>query len=178
MSRGSLQKVEGKVRPPRVHIQYDVETNGAIEKRDLPFVVGILADLSGDRLEPLDRLEKRGFATIDRDNFNQVLAEAAPRLVLKPKNTLTGEGSLGIELNFRNLDDFTPGKVAEQVPVLKEMLDIRRRLKELESKTEGKAKAQDLLNQILADMKTAEGLARERGLVTESAKAAQPEGQS
>ena len=126
----SLQHKLDRVRRPRVQITYDVETNGAMEKKELPFVVGVLADLSapaqGRRSRPL---KDRKFVPIDRDNFNDVLAKAAPRLAMKVQNKLTDEDSkLAVELNFKTMDDFEPARVAEQVPALKELLDMRQRL--------------------------------------------------
>src|ERR1700709_1616528 len=102
----STQKKLDRVRRPRVQITYDVETNGAMEKTELPFVVGILADLSGQPSQPQKTLKDRKVVAIDRDNFNDVLEKATPRLAFKVENKLTGEGKLPVELNFKSLDDF------------------------------------------------------------------------
>src|SRR6266513_846209 len=113
MPKESLQKKIGRVRPPRVHITYDVETGGAIEKKELPFVVGVLADLSGNPEKALPAVKDRNFAEIDRDNFDQILAKSAPRLTFKVDNKLTDDDTrLGIELKFRSLEDFEPQSIA------------------------------------------------------------------
>src|SRR5262249_21737255 len=114
MASESLQHKLDRVRRPRVQITYDVETNGAMQKVELPFVVGVLADLSGQRKEPLPVMKERKFVPIDRDNFNDVLQKAAPRLALKVQNRLTDEDTkLAVELNFKHLDDFEPERVGE-----------------------------------------------------------------
>lgn len=150
MSSESLQHKLDRVRPPRVQITYDVETNGAMQKVELPLVVGVLAGLSGHPDEPLPPLKERRFVPIDRDNFNQVLAKAAPRLALKVPNRLTDDNSkLGVELRFRHLEDFEPARVAEQVPPLCALLKLRRKLTQLLSKMEGKDKLERLLAEVL-----------------------------
>ena len=108
----SQQKKLDRIRRPRVQITYDVETNGAMQKVELPFVVGVLADLSGKPKEPLKPLKDRKVVTVDRDNFNDVLAKATPRVAMKVENRLTGEGEskLAVELNFKHLDDFEPAR--------------------------------------------------------------------
>ena len=153
------------MRRPRVQITYDVETGGAMEKIELPFVVGVLADLSGQPKEPLKPLKERKFAAIDRDNFNEVLAKAAPRLAMKVQNKLTDEESkLGVELNFKHLDDFEPARVAEQVAPLKELVDMRHRLTQLLSKMEGNDKLEQLLNDVLGNTEKALSLAKQMGI--------------
>src|SRR5207248_2711989 len=110
-----------RVRRPRVQITYDVETNGAMQKHELPFVVGVLADLSGKPKEPLRQLKERKFTHIDRDNFNAVLAKSAPRVAMKVDNKLTdADTKLAVELNFKHIDDFEPARVAEQVGPLRQ----------------------------------------------------------
>jgi type VI secretion system protein ImpB len=149
MGSESHQHKLDRVRRPRVQITYDVETGGAMEKKELPFVVGVMADLSAQRKEPLPALKDRKVAMIDRDNFNDILKKSAPRLAMKVQNKLTDDDSkLAVELNFQNMDDFDPGKVAEQVGPLKELLDMRHRLTQLLSKMEGN----DKLEQLLADV--------------------------
>src|ERR671925_1360374 len=120
----SLQHKLDRVRRPRVQITYDVETGGAMEKTELPFVVGVMADLSAQPKEALRPVKERKFTPIDRDNFNEVLAKSAPRLALKVANKLTGDenSKLAVELNFKNLSDFDPAKVAGQIPALNELL--------------------------------------------------------
>ena len=141
----SLQHKLDRVRRPRVQITYDVETGGAMEKVELPFVVGVMADLSGQPKEALKPVKERKFTPIDRDNFNDVLEKATPRLAMKVQNRLTGDDSkLAVELNFKSMDDFEPTQVAQQVAPLKELLDMRKRLQELMSKMEGNDKLEQL----------------------------------
>lgn len=164
MAESQQQKLS-RIRRPRVHISYDVETNGAMQKVELPFVVGIMADLSGQPKDPLPPLKERKFVNIDRDNFNDVLAKAAPRLGLRVANKLTGqEGNLGIELNFKHIDDFEPDRVAAQVPALKELLDMRLRLGQLLTKLEGNDKLEQMLTDILGNTEKAMALAKEMGV--------------
>src|SRR5262245_1856041 len=159
----SLQHKLDRVRRPRVQITYDVETNGAMRKVELPFVVGVLADLSGQPKEALRPMKERKFVNIDRDNFNDVLARSAPRLAMKVDNKLTGEGDskLAVELNFKSMDDFDPGQVAAQVGPLKELMDMRLRLTQLLSKMEGNDKLEQLLSDVLGNTEKAMALAKE-----------------
>ena len=116
MPSDSLQHKLDRVRRPRVQITYDVETNGALQKVELPFVVGVMADLSGQPKDPLKAVKDRKFVSIDRDNFDDVLARSAPRLAFRVDNKLTNDNTqLAVELNFKNMDDFSPAKIAEQV---------------------------------------------------------------
>src|SRR5688572_17885284 len=149
----SLQHKLDRVRRPRVQITYDVETNGAMQKTELPFVVGIMADLSGQPKDALHPLKERKFVNIDRDNFNEVMTRSAPRVAMKVDNKLTGAGDskLAVELNFKNIDDFEPARIAEQVPALKELLDMRQRLTQLMSKMEGNDKLEQLLTDVLSN---------------------------
>jgi type VI secretion system protein ImpB len=171
----SLQHKLDRVRRPRVQITYDVETNGAMQKTELPFVVGVMADLSGQRKNPLPNLKERKFVPVDRDNFNEVLAKAEPRLALKVQNRLTDEDTkLAVELNFKHLDDFEPARVAEQVAPLKELLDMRVRLTQLLSKMEGNDKLEQLLGEVLSNTEKAMALAKQMGIESAS-DAAKPE---
>lgn len=149
MSESYQDKLK-RVRPPRVQIDYKVETEGAEPILELPFVVGVLADLSGMPNEPLKPLKQRVFASIDRDNFNQVMAKTAPRLAFRVPNKLGGNADeqLNVELNFRQLSDFEPGQVAKQVPALNELLQMRNKLTDLLGKMEGN----DALEQMLKDV--------------------------
>lgn len=165
MGSESLQHKLDRVRRPRVQITYDVETNNAMEKKELPFVVGVLADLSGQPKEALRPLKERKFVSIDRDNFNDVLKKAAPRLALKVDNRLTGEDTkLAVELNFQHLDDFEPARVAQQVGPLRELLEMRQRLTQLLSKMEGNDKLEHLLGEVLGNTEKAMELARQMGI--------------
>jgi type VI secretion system protein ImpB len=165
MGSESLQHKLDRVRRPRVQITYDVETNGAMVATELPFVVGVMADLSGQPKEGLRALKDRKFVPIDRDNFNDVLQKAAPRLAMKVQNRLTDEDTkLAVELNFQNLDDFDPARVAEQVGPLKELLEMRQRLTQLMSKMEGNDKLERLLDGILNDAQKRLAVAKELGI--------------
>jgi type VI secretion system protein ImpB len=162
----SLQHKLDRVRRPRVQITYDVETNGAMQKTELPFVVGVMADLSGQPKEALRPMKERKFVNVDRDNFNDVLERSAPRLAMKVDNKLTGEGDskLAVELNFKNIDDFEPARVAEQVGPLKELLEMRQRLTQLLSKMEGNDKLEALLGEVLQNTEKAAALAKAMGI--------------
>lgn len=163
----SLQHKLDRVRRPRVQVTYDVETNGAMQKTELPFVVGVLADLSGNPKEKLPALKQRKVVSIDRDNFNGVLEKAAPRVALKVDNKLTEEGGkMGVELNFKHIDDFEPARVAEQIPALRQLLEMRRQLVQLSSKMEGNDKLEELLAQIITNPEQANKLAAEMGLTS------------
>ncbi len=164
----SLQHKLDRVRRPRVQITYDVETNGAMQKIELPFVVGVLADLSGQPKEPLKPLKDRKLVQIDRDNFNDVLAKQTPRLAMRVQNRLTEEDTkLAVELNFKHIDDFEPARVAEQVPALRELLQMRQRLTQLLSKMEGNDKLEALLAEVMTNTEKAAALAKEMGISPE-----------
>ena len=161
----SIQHKLDRVRRPRVQITYDVETNGAMQKVELPFVVGVLADLSGQPKEALRPLKERQAVYIDRDNFNGVLAKAAPRLALKVDDKLSGsDGKIGVELNFKSIEDFEPARVAEQVAPLKELLAMRHNLTQLLSKMEGNDKLEGLLADVMASTDKAAALAKSMGV--------------
>ncbi|BBP70255.1 type VI secretion system contractile sheath small subunit [Pseudomonas sp. TH08] len=151
MAESTQHKLD-RVRPPRVQITYDVEIGNAIEKKELPLVVGILADLSGKPLEPLAKLTERRFTEIDRDNFNEVLASIGPRATLQVNNTLSGDDSkLNIELNFKHIDDFDPVKVVEQVTPLRRLFEARQRLRDLLTKLDGNDDLDKLLRDVIAN---------------------------
>ena len=149
MPKDSINKKLGRVRPPRVHITYEVYTGGAMEKKEIPFVVGVLADLSGQPAKPLPKLEERKFVEIDRDNFNTVLAKQEPRLAFRVANKLTGEenSKLGVELKFKSLEDFQPQNVAKQVEPLRQILELRTKLANLRNSLYGN----DQLEQVLQE---------------------------
>lgn len=161
MSESYQDKLK-RVRPPRVRIDYKVETEGAEPILELPFVVGILADLSGMPAEALKPLKQRTFATIDRDNFNQVMAKAAPRLAFRVANKLgdNPDEQLNVELNFRQLSDFEPGQVAQQVPALNELLQMRNRLTELLGKMEGNDALEKMLKDVIDAYEKKQGEAK------------------
>lgn len=154
MARESTQQQLGRVRPPRVHITYDVETGGAIEMKELPFVMGVLGDFTGQPTEPLARLKDRKFVEVTPDNFDDVLASMKPHLAFTVENKLSEDpeaGKLGVDLNFRSLDDFAPDAVAKQVPALKQLLDLRTKLADLRGSLQGNDKLDEILQATLAD---------------------------
>lgn len=150
MSESTQHKLD-RIRPPRVQITYDVEIGDAIEKKELPLVVGILADLAGKPAEPLPKLQFRRFVEIDRDNFNTVLDSIAPRVTVQVANKLSNDDSkLNIELKFNKMDDFEPVNVLEQVAPLKKLYDARQRLRDLLIKLDGNDELDRLLQEVMA----------------------------
>lgn len=146
----SIHDKLNRVRKPRVHITYDVETEDAQVLRELPFVVGVLGDFSGDPTQPLRPLSERKFIQIDRDNFNEVMARLTPGLNLKVENTLEGDGSqISVNLAFNSMEDFEPARVAEQVPALKALLETRAKLRDLMSKADRSEELENLLEQVV-----------------------------
>jgi type VI secretion system protein ImpB len=159
MAGDSVHKKKERIRPPRVHIAYEVELNGAQVMKELPFVVGVLADLSGQPKTPLDRMKDRKFTEIDRDNFDGVLKSMKPRLAMKVDNKLQDDGSeLAVELNFEKLDDFRPENVAGQVKPLADLIEIRRQLRELLGRMEGNDRLEELLGAIIENQDVREKL--------------------
>ncbi|TWT97778.1 hypothetical protein Pla108_19300 [Botrimarina colliarenosi] len=160
----SLQHTLDRVRRPRVQITYDVETNGALEQKELPMVVGVLSDLGGDQEETPLPLKERKLVPIDRDNFNEVLSKTEPRLVMSVPNRLTDEDTnLSVELKFEDITDFEPQNVAKQVPALNSLLEARHKLRQLLSTMEGNDKYADLLHEVLTNPESAKSLADELG---------------
>lgn len=143
------QHALSRVRPPRVQVTYDVETGGAIEKKELPFVVGVMADLAGKSHEELAPLTERKFAEIDRDNLNEVMASIKPTVALSVPNTISEDGgNVNVKLTFRSMDDFSPISVIKKVKPLKELYEARSRLNDLLAKLDGN----DDLDQLLGDV--------------------------
>jgi type VI secretion system protein ImpB len=162
---GSVHQKLARVRKPRVHITYEVETEGAAVERELPFVVGVMGDFAGDPTEPLKPLAERKFVQIDRDNFNDVMARIQPGLNIKVDNTLAGDGSqMGVNLKFRSIEDFEPAKVAEQVPALKALMDTRAKLRDLMSKVDRSEELEGLLEEVLQDKDKLAALSSQLGL--------------
>jgi type VI secretion system protein ImpB len=171
MARESTQHKLDRVRSPRVHITYDVEIGDAIEMKELPFVMGVLADLSGKPDAPLPRLRDRKFVEIDRDNFNDVLKGMKPRLAFRVDNKLTDDDTkLGVELRFQNLDDFSPERVAEQVEPLKKLMEVRQQLKGLLAKTDGNDRLAERLQEIISNTEKLQQLGHETGLESSEVK--------
>jgi type VI secretion system protein ImpB len=146
---GSVHDKLGRVRKARVDIRYDVEIGGAAVKQELPFVVGVLGDFSGNPKNPLQPLSKRKFVSIDRDNFSDVMGRMAPELNMKVENTLKGDKSeMSVALKFRSIEDFEPGRIAQQVEPLKELLAARARLQELAAKADVSDDLEALLDKV------------------------------
>jgi type VI secretion system protein ImpB len=148
MARESTQHKLDRVRSPRVHITYDVEIGGAIELKELPFVVGVLGDFTGQPEQPLPKLKERKFVEINPDNFDSVLEGMKPHLSFAVENKLSDEAdapNLKVDLRFRSMDDFEPENVAKQVKPLKELLDLRTRLSDLRGSLQGNDKLEELL---------------------------------
>jgi len=139
-----------RVRKPRVHITYEVETEGAAVLKELPFVVGVLGDFSGDPTSPLAPLKDRKFIQIDRDNFNDVMARMTPGASMKVENTLAGDGSeMAVDLKFSSMDDFDPGRVVQQVEPLRKLQETRDKLRDLMSKVDRSEDLENLLENVL-----------------------------
>ncbi len=161
----SVQQKLSRVRPPRVHITYDVEIGGAIELKEIPFVAGVLGDFTGKPAEALPRIRDRKFVEIDRDNFNQVLAGMKPRLAFNVENKLSGEASkLGIELKFNSIEDFEPDNLAQQVEPLRKLVEARKRLSDLRSKMDGNEKLETLLLDVIQNSGAQKQLSEALGL--------------
>jgi type VI secretion system protein ImpB len=161
----SIQQKLKRVRPPRVQITYDVEIGGAIEMKELPFVVGVLADLSGQPAQQLPRVKDRKLIEIDRDNFDQVLAGMAPRIAMKVDNKLVNDGSkMNVELRFNSLQDFEPDNVVQQVEPLRKLVDARQKLRDLLSKTDGNDRLEQLLQGVMQNTNAQKQLSDALGL--------------
>lgn len=161
MAESTQHKLD-RVRAPRVQITYDVEVGGAIEQKELPFVMGVMGDYSGNPAEALPKLKDRKFVNIDRDNFNDVLKGCKPRLTYRVDNTLSKDGSqLPVELSFRNMGDFEPAQVAGQIEPLRKLMEIRSKLSDLKNKMYGNDKLGELLGDILQDTEKLAALGKE-----------------
>lgn len=164
MSSGSIHDKLTRVRKPRVHITYEVETEGAKVVKDLPFVVGVLGDFVGKPTSPLKPMKDRKFVMIDRDNFNDVMARMAPALQFRVANTLKGDGSeMAVNLKFNSLEDFDPGRVVQQIEPLKKMLETRDKLRDLLTKVDRSDDLENLLESILKNDESIKKLSTELG---------------
>ena len=162
---GSIHDKLNRVRKPRVHITYEVETEGAQIVRELPFVVGVMGDFSGDPTQPLRPMSERKFIQIDRDNFDDVMGRMAPGLNLKVDNTLAGDGTqMSVNLAFNKLEDFDPAQVAAQVPALKALMETRNKLRDLMSKVDRSDELEGLLEQVLKNDTELKSLSSQLGL--------------
>jgi type VI secretion system protein ImpB len=143
------QKFIRRNRAPRVHIEYEVATYGSVEKISLPFVMGVLADLSGKSEKEKKSMADRDFVNVDMDNFGDFQKGIAPRAAFYVDNKLTGEGQMSVDLTFNSMDDFTPGGVAKQLPATAKLLDARQQLTDLLAYMDGKDKAEGVIDQLL-----------------------------
>ena len=151
MAKSSSQKFIARNRAPRVQIEYEVELYGAEKKIQLPFVMGVLADLSGKPAQPLAPVDDRKFLDIDVDNFDSRMKALKPRAAFQVPNTLTGEGNINVELTFENMDDFSPAAVARKVDALNKLLEAREQLANLITYMDGKTGAEELVSKLLRD---------------------------
>src|ERR1700736_5322002 len=151
MAKASSQKFIARNRAPRVQIEYEVEVYGSQKKTELPFVMGVMADLSGKPADPLQPVADRKFLEIDIDNFDDRLKAAKPRVAFRVPNTLTGEGNLSVDLTFENMDDFSPGAVARKVESLNKLLTARTQLSNLITYMDGKVGAEEVVKKLLGD---------------------------
>ena len=171
-SNNSSQKFIGKNRAPRVQVEYDVELYGAEKKVNLPFVMGVMADLSGKSEVAKDqRVEDKKFLDIDADNFDDRMKSIKPRVAFNVPNVMTGEGNLAVDVSFESMDDFSPDKVAEKVDGVKELLEARRQLSNLLSYMDGKTGAEELITKLLEDETLLKALASKAKPKTEENKA-------
>jgi type VI secretion system protein ImpB len=165
MSSASIHDKLTRVRKPRVHITYEVETEGSKVLKELPFVMGVVGDFSGKPTEPLKPLKDRKFILIDRDNFDEVMAKMTPGLEFRVVNTLKGDGSeMSVKLQFNSLQDFDPGRVVQQVEPLKRLLETRDKLRDLLTKVDRSDELENLLERILKSDEEIKKLSAELGL--------------
>jgi type VI secretion system protein ImpB len=160
MAKESSQKFIARNRAPRVQIEYDVELYGAEKKIQIPFVMGVLSDLSGNPAEPLAPIEERKFLEVDIDNFDARMKAMKPRVAFQVPNTLTGEGSLNVELTFESMEDFSPAAVANKVDALRKLLEARQQLANLITYMDGKGGAEELVGRLLQDPALLQTLAK------------------
>jgi len=151
VAKPSSQKFIARNRAPRVQIEYEVELYGAQKKIQVPFVMGVLSDLSGEPAESLPSVDERRFLAIDIDNFDERMKSMKPRVAFRVPNTLTGEGSLNVDITFESMDDFSPAAVARKVDALNKLLEARTQLANLVTYMDGKSGAEDLIAKILND---------------------------
>ncbi len=164
MARESVHKKLDRVRSPRVHVTYDVEVGDAIELKEIPFVMGVLADLSGKPEDSLPRLKERRFVEITPDNFDSVLASMKPRVAFTVENKLSDDpnaGKIGVDLRFSSMDDFEPENVAKQVKPLRDLLDLRTKLSDLRGTLQGNEKLESLLQDVMANTESMDALKNE-----------------
>lgn len=161
----SIHEKLKRVRKPRVHITYDVETNGAVEEKEIPFVMGVMGDYSGDNSDNKKPLKERKFSQIDRDNFNDVMSNISPGIKLKVKNTLENDGTeFSLDLNFKNMEDFEPHKIVNEVEPLKNLMDTRNKLRDLLTKADRSEQLENILEEILSNSDAMSSFSDELGI--------------
>lgn len=157
-----------RVRKPRVHITYDVETNGAVAEKEIPFVMGVMGDYSGDNTENKKPLKDRKFSQIDRDNFNEVMSNVSPSLSMKVQNTLEDDGSeISVDLAFKSMEDFEPHRIVDKVEPLKKLLDTRNKLRDLLTKADRSDDLETILEEVLSNTDAIASLSSELGIDNE-----------
>ncbi len=162
---GSVHDKLKRVRKPRVHITYEVETGNAMVKKELPFVVGVMGDFSGDPTSPLKSMKDRNFVQIDRDNFNDVMTKMTPGVNLKVANTIKGDGSeMAVNLQFKSIEDFEPGRIVDQVEPLKKLLETRNKLRDLMSKVDRSEDLEAVLEKVLQNSEDIKAIASQLGV--------------
>lgn len=157
-----------RVRKPRVHITYDVETNGTIAEKELPFVMGVMGDYSGDNIEAKKSLKDRKFSQIDRDNFNDIMGKVNPKLGFQVANKLEDDDSeMKVELDFNRMEDFEPHRIVQQVEPLRKLMDTRNKLRDLLTKADRSEDLENLLESVLSDTEALAALSGELGVGAE-----------
>jgi type VI secretion system protein ImpB len=158
----SVQKKLQRIRPPRVQLTYDVEIGDAIEQKEIPFVVGVMGDFSGNPENPLPKLKDRKFVNVDMDNFDDVMKGIEPRSVYRVKNTLSEKGGeFAVELKFKSIEDFRPEAVIQQIEPLRKLLEARTKLSDLRNKLAGNDKLEDVLSDVLSNTENLQQLGKE-----------------
>ncbi len=164
----SIHDKLNRVRKPRVHITYDVETNGTVSEKELPFAMGVMGDYSGDNTEGKKSLKERKFSQIDRDNFNDLMGKINPKLNFKVKNTLEDDGSeMAVDLDFNRMEDFEPQRVVQQVEPLKKLMETRNKLRDLLTKADRSEDLENILESVLSDTEALSALSGELGIGNE-----------
>lgn len=170
MSESVHSKLD-RVRKPRVHISYEVETEGAVVKKELPFVVGVLGDFSGDPTQKLKPLRERKFVQIDRDNFNEIMGRMSPGVEMKVENTLADDGSeMGVQLQFNSMEDFEPAKVVDQVEPLRNLKETRDKLRDLLTKIDRSEDLEGVLEKVMQNADSLKDLSEALGVDSEGEK--------
>lgn len=161
----SMQDKLGRVRKPRVHITYDLETNGAVVDKEIPFVMGVMGDYSGDNTEGKKALKDRKFAQVDRDNFNDLMAKVTPQANMKVDNTLENDGSeMSVNLSFQSMEDFEPHKLVQQIEPLRKLMETRNKLRDLMTKADRSEELENVLEEVLSNTDALAKLSGELGV--------------